>query len=110
MVGYPVAHHQSAQAQSQSATQAQLAGAGCFQTQPLDLGVERSGSPKRKSSTPQAAATAAVAADQQPVSLEVVKKRRIDDTPPPAQSQQPVSIYPIRLLLQRKADERVLYN
>ncbi|XP_015608899.1 lysine-specific demethylase 3B isoform X2 [Cephus cinctus] len=46
-----------------------------IQTQPLDLGVERSGSPKRKAPTP---------SDNvgQPVSLEVCKKRRTEEPQP----------------------------
>ena len=47
-----------------------------FQTQPLDLGVERSGSPKRKAPTP---------IDHHPgqaVSLEISKKRRVEEPQP----------------------------
>ncbi|EZA53219.1 Lysine-specific demethylase 3B, partial [Ooceraea biroi] len=49
-----------------------------FQTQPLDLGVERSGSPKRKAPT-------SLMCDNisgQPVSLEVCKKRRTEEPQP----------------------------
>lgn len=60
--------HTSQQIHSQSLATA-------IQTQPLDLGVERSGSPKRKASTPIEAACG------QPVSLEMTcKKRRTDET------------------------------
>ncbi|XP_024888225.1 probable JmjC domain-containing histone demethylation protein 2C isoform X3 [Temnothorax curvispinosus] len=49
-----------------------------FQTQPLDLGVERSGSPKRKAPTPLLCDNAS----GQPVSLEVCKKRRTEEPQP----------------------------
>lgn len=49
-----------------------------FQTQPLDLGVERSGSPKRKASTPLMCDNSS----SQPVSLEVCKKRRTEEQQP----------------------------
>ncbi|KAK2585971.1 hypothetical protein KPH14_010548 [Odynerus spinipes] len=49
-----------------------------FQTQPLDLGVERSGSPKRKAPTP----LSCDSASGQPVSLEVCKKRRTEEPQP----------------------------
>ncbi|XP_043460930.1 probable JmjC domain-containing histone demethylation protein 2C isoform X2 [Leptopilina heterotoma] len=47
-----------------------------FQTQPLDLGVERTSSPKRKAPTPSDECSV------QPVSLEVCKKRRVDEPQP----------------------------
>ncbi|KAI4495689.1 hypothetical protein M0802_008524 [Mischocyttarus mexicanus] len=49
-----------------------------FQTQPLDLGVERSGSPKRKAPTPLSCDNVS----GQPVSLEVCKKRRTEEPQP----------------------------
>ncbi|KYM79539.1 Lysine-specific demethylase 3B [Atta colombica] len=49
-----------------------------FQTQPLDLGVERSGSPKRKAPTPLLCDNTS----GQPVSLEVCKKRRTEEPQP----------------------------
>lgn len=52
-----------------------------FQTQPLDLGVERSGSPKRKAPTP------LLCDAGQPVALEVSKKRRTEEPQP-----QPLSL------------------
>ncbi|XP_036140897.1 lysine-specific demethylase 3A isoform X2 [Monomorium pharaonis] len=48
------------------------------QTQPLDLGVERSGSPKRKAPTPLLCENSS----GQPVSLEVCKKRRTEEPQP----------------------------
>ncbi|XP_014488908.1 PREDICTED: probable JmjC domain-containing histone demethylation protein 2C isoform X3 [Dinoponera quadriceps] len=50
-----------------------------FQTQPLDLGVERSGSPKRKAPTPLLCDNNAAG---QPVALEVSKKRRTEEPQP----------------------------
>lgn len=52
-----------------------------FQTQPLDLGVERSGSPKRKAPTPLLCDNNA----GQPVALEVSKKRRTEEPQPQPQ-------------------------
>lgn len=49
-----------------------------FQTQPLDLGVERPGSPKRKAPTPLLCDNTS----GQPVSLEVCKKRRTEEPQP----------------------------
>lgn len=53
-----------------------------FQTQPLDLGVERSGSPKRKAPTPLLCDSNAAG---QPVALEVSKKRRTEEPQPQPQ-------------------------
>ena len=79
-LGHPGAHHQG---QSQA-----VVGGGNFQTQPLDLGVERSGSPKRKASAV-AASSSSSDSTQQPVALEITKKRRMEDpSPPPVQQQQ----------------------
>lgn len=71
------AHHTSPHQQSNQTmqiTQPQITTA--FQTQPLDLGVERSGSPKRKALTPLSDNSV------QPVSLEVCKKRRTEEPQP----------------------------
>jgi hypothetical protein len=80
---HPVAHHQHGPQQ----LGAVAGGPNSFQTQPLDLGVERSGSPKRKASTPQSCDQG-----QQPVSLELAKKRRLDEVT--LQPQQPMQVRP----------------
>lgn len=65
-------HQQSGQTLQHAQSQITTA----FQTQPLDLGVERSGSPKRKAPTP------LCDGNSQPVSLEVFKKRRTEEPQP----------------------------
>ncbi|XP_011264721.2 probable JmjC domain-containing histone demethylation protein 2C isoform X3 [Camponotus floridanus] len=67
-------HQQSGQTLQHAQSQITTA----FQTQPLDLGVERSGSPKRKAPTPLLCDNAS----GQPVSLEVCKKRRTEEPQP----------------------------
>ncbi|KAI4476626.1 hypothetical protein M0804_013443 [Polistes exclamans] len=74
------AHHGSPHqqpGQTLQHSQPQIA-ASNFQTQPLDLGVERSGSPKRKAPTPLSCDNVS----GQPVSLEVCKKRRTEEPQP----------------------------
>ncbi|KAJ8684049.1 hypothetical protein QAD02_019841 [Eretmocerus hayati] len=81
-IAHPVAHLQPTQPQSQLGSSSSN-----VQTQPLDLGVERSGSPKRKACTPQGTC---LDPSQQTVSLELTKRRRLDDTiSPPHMQQQP---------------------
>ncbi|XP_023290745.1 lysine-specific demethylase 3A isoform X2 [Orussus abietinus] len=73
---HPAHHPGSHQAQQQQVHHSQCApAAATFQTQPLDLGVERSGSPKRKAPTP-------TDAGGQPVALEVCKRRRTEEPQP----------------------------
>ncbi|XP_033207104.1 probable JmjC domain-containing histone demethylation protein 2C isoform X3 [Belonocnema kinseyi] len=73
------AHHTSAHqtpGQQQSIPPQQPMSSAAFQTQPLDLGVERTSSPKRKAPTPSDDGSG------QPVSLEICKKRRVEEPQP----------------------------
>ncbi|XP_051173080.1 probable JmjC domain-containing histone demethylation protein 2C isoform X3 [Leptopilina boulardi] len=71
-------HHQTPVGQSIPPQQSSSMSTA-FQTQPLDLGVERTSSPKRKAPTP---SDDCINTGQQPVSLEVCKKRRVDEPQP----------------------------
>lgn len=70
------AHHTSAHQTPGQPIAPQQPMSAAFQTQPLDLGVERTSSPKRKAPTPSDDGSG------QPVSLEVCKKRRIEEPQP----------------------------
>lgn len=77
-IAHPAHHANPHQQPSQTMQHAQPQITAAFQTQPLDLGVERSGSPKRKAPTPLLCDNNA----GQPVSLEVCKKRRTEEPQP----------------------------
>ncbi|KZC07767.1 Lysine-specific demethylase 3B [Dufourea novaeangliae] len=81
-IAHPAHHTSPHQQPGQTVQHAQPQLNTTFQTQPLDLGVERSGSPKRKAPTPSLTETIG----HQPVSLEVCKKRRTEEP------QQPLSL------------------
>lgn len=74
-VVYP-SHHSSPHQTPGQPLPPQQSMSTAFQTQPLDLGVERTSSPKRKAPTPSDDCSI------QPVSLEVCKKRRVDEPQP----------------------------
>ncbi|XP_076294418.1 lysine demethylase 3 isoform X2 [Lasioglossum baleicum] len=76
-IAHPAHHTSPHQQPGQTVQHAQPPINTTFQTQPLDLGVERSGSPKRKAPTPSLTENSG-----QPVSLEVCKKRRTEEQQP----------------------------
>ncbi|XP_043588061.1 probable JmjC domain-containing histone demethylation protein 2C isoform X3 [Bombus pyrosoma] len=76
-IAHPAHHTSPHQQPGQTVQHAQPQINTSFQTQPLDLGVERSGSPKRKAPTPSLTENSG-----QPVSLEVCKKRRTEEPQP----------------------------
>lgn len=76
-IAHPAHHTSPHQQPGQTVQHAQPQINTSFQTQPLDLGVERTGSPKRKAPTPSLTENSG-----QPVSLEVCKKRRTEEPQP----------------------------
>lgn len=76
-IAHPAHHTSPHQQPGQTVQHAQPQLNASFQTQPLDLGIERSGSPKRKAPTPSLTENSG-----QPVSLEVCKKRRTEEPQP----------------------------
>ncbi|XP_076625774.1 lysine demethylase 3 isoform X2 [Colletes latitarsis] len=77
-IAHPAHHTSPHQQPGQTVQHSQPQINTAFQTQPLDLGVERSGSPKRKAPTP----LMTESNPGQPVSLEVCKKRRTEEPQP----------------------------